>query len=150
MARDTEKQQAVLDLLRDLKGVEPLKKLFWQELNHERVKEELPMGGWAQPAKDALAEPPLLLAGAGEKEEFHVIYNRLKSDKLLLGDERPVVNRLLRDHPYSLFVFSNASQDRWHFLNVKYDSSVERRTEPASLLRDTRDTRAVDFCAWVS
>lgn len=35
--------------------------------------------------------------------------------------------RLLRDHPYALFVFSNASQDHWHFLNVKYDGQSEKR-----------------------
>jgi len=45
----------------------------------------------------------------------------------LLGQERPVVNQLLREHPYGLFVFSNLSQDHWHFINVKYDAETEKR-----------------------
>jgi hypothetical protein len=44
-----------------------------------------------------------------------------------MGLERPVVSRLLQDHPYALFVFSNSKQDRWHFLNVKHDDDVQRR-----------------------
>ncbi len=41
--------------------------------------------------------------------------------------ERPVVSRMLAEHPYALFVLSNAEQDRWHFLNVKYDESLSKR-----------------------
>src|SRR3989454_6084130 len=44
-----------------------------------------------------------------------------------LGGERPVVLRLLNEHPYTLFVFSNSAQDRWHFLNVKYDETSNKR-----------------------
>jgi hypothetical protein len=36
-----ERQQTVLDLLRNLRGLEPLKELFWSELNYERVNEPL-------------------------------------------------------------------------------------------------------------
>lgn len=69
----------------------------------------------------------MLFAGGGENGDFHVIYGRLASDRLLLGAERPVVTRLLREHPYALFVFSNKTQDRWHFLNVKYADTAEKR-----------------------
>ncbi len=33
----------------------------------------------------------------------------------------------MRDHPYALFVFSNKTQDHWHFINVKYDEESEKR-----------------------
>jgi hypothetical protein len=66
------------------------------------------------------------LAG-GTDNDFHVIYARLASNQLLLGQERPVVSRLLRDHPYALFVFSNATQNHWHFLNVKDDEHIDKR-----------------------
>jgi hypothetical protein len=46
---------------------------------------------------------------------------------LLLGQERPVVNQLIKDHPYGLFIFSNQAQDHWHFINVKYDAEAEKR-----------------------
>ena len=122
-----ERQQNVLDLLKGLRGIEPLKELFWSELNYQRVNEPLSRRGWTETANKALAEDPVLFAGAGENNDFHVIYARLASDRLLLGHERPVVSRLLRAHPYALFVMSNASQDRWHFLNVKYDEKGEKR-----------------------
>ncbi len=44
-----------------------------------------------------------------------------------MGAERPVVSRLLQQHPYALFVFSDDQQNRWHFLNVKYDSDAQKR-----------------------
>jgi len=35
--------------------------------------------------------------------------------------------QLLREHPYGLFIFSNQTQDHWHFINVKYDAETEKR-----------------------
>ncbi len=99
-----ERQQTVLELLRDLRGLEPLKELFWSELNYERVNQPLSRRDWTDTAAKALREDPILFAGGGENNEFHVIYARLASNQLLLGSERPVVSRLLRDHPYALFV----------------------------------------------
>lgn len=122
---EVERQQAVQNLLQGMRGIEPLKKLFWTELNYDRTNSPLPRKGWGDQASGALAEDPLLFATGGKA--FQVIYARLKSEKLLMGMERPVVSRMLQDHPYALFVFSNAQQDRWHFLNVKYDDDVRRR-----------------------
>jgi len=122
-----ERQQAVLDLLKGLRGIEPLKELFWSELNYQRVNEPLSRRGWTDSAAHALADDPVLFASGGENNDFHVIYGRLASDRLMLGNERPVVSRLVKEHPYALFVFSNKAQDRWHFLNVKYDDTAEKR-----------------------
>lgn len=122
-----ERQQTILELLKNLRGLEPLKELFWSELNYERVNQPLPRREWTDTAAQALAEDPILFAGGGANDEFHVIYARLISDRLLLGQERPVVSRLLKDHPYALFIFSNTTQDRWHFLNVKYDEKSDKR-----------------------
>src|SRR5437879_2106062 len=122
-----ERQQNVLDLLKELRGIEPLKKLFWSELNYQRVNQPLSRRGWSEAATRALTEAPVLFAGGGEDNAFHVIYCRLASDALARGLERPVVNHLLREHPYALFVFSNKDQTGWHFLSVKYDDQAERR-----------------------
>lgn len=122
-----ERQQSILGLLKDFRGPNPLKNLFWSELNYERVNKSLSRRGWTDTANKALAEDPVLFAAGGQDDSFHVIYARLASDRLLLGHERPVVSRLLRDHPYALFVFSNHTQDRWHFLNVKYDDKTDKR-----------------------
>jgi type I restriction-modification system DNA methylase subunit len=121
----TQRQQSVLGLLQTLKGLEPLKKLFWTELNYDKANSPISRKGWGEQASSALVDDPMLFATGGK--DFHVIHARLKSEKLLMGDERPVVSRLLQNHPYSLFIFSNASQDQWHFLNVKYDDDVQKR-----------------------
>lgn len=122
---EVERQQAVQNLLHGMRGIEPLKKLFWTELNYDRTNSPLPRKGWGDQASGALAEDPLLFATGGKA--FQVIYARLKSEKLLMAMERPVVSRMLQDHPYALFVFSNAQQDRWHLINVKYDDEVQKR-----------------------
>lgn len=122
---DIELRQSVYDLLSSLRGLEPLKKLFWSELNYERENQTLSRRNWTDKAVEALAEDPILLASGGG--DFQVIYARLNSNQLLLNLERPVVTQLLKEHPYALFIFSNANQERWHFLNVKYDVKQEKR-----------------------
>jgi len=122
-----EREQRVLALIKDFCGLEPLKKLFWSELNYDRVNQPLSRRGWSQTAANALAEDPILFAGGGQNNDFHVVYSRLPQDRLLLGQERPVVTQLLREHPYGLFIFSNQSRDHWHFINVKYDAEAEKR-----------------------
>jgi len=115
MAR-TDLQQSVLDLLKNLRGLEPLKQLFWSELNYDRVNQPLSRRGWSESIASFLTEDPILFAGGGENNDFHVIYSRLASDRLLLGHERPVVTRLMKDHPYSLFILSNKNQNLWHLI----------------------------------
>jgi len=108
-----------MEILASLDGLDPLKELFWSELNYERVNEPISRRGWGRAAREAVAENPVLFAAGGADDAFHVIYARPDSPKLLRGLERPVVSRLLQDHPYALFVFSNEAQDRWHFVNHK-------------------------------
>lgn len=117
--RQPEFQQSILDILSSLQGLNPLKELFWSELNYDRENQPLSRRGWSDTVSQLLAEDPLLLASADS--EFHIIYGRLQSERLLASDQRPVVNQLLNNHPYALFIFSNSTQDQWHFLNVKYD-----------------------------
>ena len=119
-----ERQQTVLELLRDLRGLDPLKELFWSDLNYERVNQPFSRRDWTETAAKALEEDPVLFAGGGENNEFHVSYVRLASNQLLLRQERPVVSRLLRDHPYALFVFSNTAQDRSKGLVKKCQASA--------------------------
>ena len=128
MAR-IELQQSVLDLLRNLHGLEPLKQLFWSELNYQRINQPLSRRGWSDTTAKLLADDPLLFAGGGESNDFHVIYARMRSDRLPLGHERPIVSRFTKDHPYALFIISNEDQDLWHFINVKFDEETEKRRQ---------------------
>jgi type I restriction-modification system DNA methylase subunit len=122
-----ERKQTVLKLLEQLRGLDALKELFWTELNYERENKPLSMRGWPDSTRNALADDPILFASGGEDQAFHVLYCRLASDSLQKNLERPIVNQLIREHPYCLFVFSDKSQSSWHFLNVKYDDKAERR-----------------------
>jgi hypothetical protein len=76
-------------------------------------------------ASSALGVEPLVLASGGEK--FPAVYARGKLYQLRMDLERPVVSQLLLAPPNCLFVFSNDSQDRWLFLNVKRDGEREKR-----------------------
>jgi len=118
-----DRQQAIWSILSDFQGLDSLKQLFWSELNYDRVDTPLSRRDWPPAARDALREDPRLFAKRGD---FHVVYGRLHSPgKLHITHERAVVNRLLRDHPLALFVFSDAQQRNWHFVNVKYDSQED-------------------------
>src|SRR5438046_3037567 len=120
-------QQSVLDLLENLNGLDPLKELFWNQLNYDRVNQSISRKGWNETASKALADDPLVFAGGGENNDFKIIVGRLNSEHVRIGMQRPVVNRLIRDFPYALFVFSNRDRNRWHFINVKYEENVSRR-----------------------
>jgi len=122
-----ERQQMVLNILQNLRDLGGLKQLFWEELNYERENKPLSVRGWPDSARSALADDPVLFASGGEDHAFHVVYCRLASNTLQRNLERPVVNQLIREHPYCLFVFSDTSQSSWHFLNVRYGERAEKR-----------------------
>ena len=127
MHHDREHQKNLGQLLTDFRGIEPLRKLFWTELNYDRQNDGISRQDWTDTAKNALADDPVLFATGGTGDAFHVIYARLNSDRLLLTAERPVISKLLEDHPYTLFVFSNRERTDWHFVNVKYDTDDSER-----------------------
>ncbi|MDD4018636.1 MAG: Eco57I restriction-modification methylase domain-containing protein, partial [Kiritimatiellae bacterium] len=124
---EVERKQSVQDILADMRGLDGLKRLFWQELNYERENKPLSTRQWPESAKSTLAEDPVLFASGGEDKAFHVVYCRLAPAELKRGCQRPIVDYLLRDHPYALFVFSDKDESAWHFLNVKYDEQAEKR-----------------------
>ena len=125
MLHDLNHQENILNILQDFHGIEPLRELLWTELNYDRQNDGIPRQEWTDTAKNALADDPVLFATGGTDDAFHVIYARLNSDRLLLTAERPVISKLLEDHPYTLFVFSNRDQTDWHFVNVKYDETED-------------------------
>ena len=113
--------------LEQLRGLAALRTLFCADLGYRAIGQPLSRRGWCEHARSAPAEDPLLLAAAGEDGRFHIVYARLASPRLPLDAERLIVQRLLPDHPYALFVFTDAEQGRWHFVNVAYHAQPERR-----------------------
>jgi hypothetical protein len=122
-----ELQESVLNSLQNLKSLDALKKLFWSQLNYERVNKELSRRKLTDVVANELTDDPLLLASGGVNNAFQVIYARLSSEELSRQSERRVIDYLLKEHPYALFVFSNKLRSQWHFINVKYDNTLQKR-----------------------
>ncbi|MGH9943509.1 MAG: Eco57I restriction-modification methylase domain-containing protein, partial [Pyrinomonadaceae bacterium] len=122
-----ERQQAVHAILKQFHSLSALKQLVSSELSYDLVNKPLPRRTWTETAREALAADPVVVAEGGDKGAFHIVYAQLKGAGLPRGAERPVVTKLLEDHPYALFVFSNEAQDRWHFINVKHDEKGDKR-----------------------
>ena len=118
MPHDPDHQTDILNILENFHGIEPLRKLFWTELNYDHENTPLPY----QDKKDDLASEPVLWATGGADNAFHVIYTHLNSDRLLLTAERRVITQLLKNHLYALFIFSNRDQTEWHIVNVRHDA----------------------------
>lgn len=123
-----DRTHAIHSLLKQFEGLEPLKQLFWTELNYPRINRPISRNQWTEAQRSLLAEDPILFAGAGDDQGFQIVYARLDSSRLLLTAERTVVSRLQREHPHALFVFSNDSQDSWHFINVKQEAQEASRS----------------------
>jgi len=122
-----EPQAEVLDILKNFSGTEAMKELFWSTLNYNRASKQITRRGWTDSTASLLHEDPLLLATGGDGEAFRVVYARLAENRLFVGGERPVVSRLLKDNPYSLFLFSDRTQTNWHFVNVRLAEKTEER-----------------------
>ena len=90
-------RQSIYNLLEQLprRKVEVLKQLFWSELNYNRANEPLSTRDWPHSVAEHGAEPPTLLASAGQNDDFHIIYTRLKEEQLLLSPQRPIIGQLL-------------------------------------------------------
>jgi len=121
MAKDTETR--VHNILGQLRGLDKARELF-SELNYDPAHDPISRKGWGEAVANALAEDPQIIAC---HDDFKIIYARLDSDGLFLGDERPVVNRLLKECPYLLCLFSDRQQQQWHFVNIKYDEDIKKR-----------------------
>jgi hypothetical protein len=121
MAGDTETK--VHDIIRNLRSVGKARELF-AELNYDPAHDPISRKGWGEAAANTLAEDPQIIAC---HDDFKIIYARLDSDGLFLGDERPVVNRLLKECPYLLCLFSDRQHQQWHFVNIKYDEEIKKR-----------------------
>jgi hypothetical protein len=65
----------------------------------------------------------LRTVATGGDGEFKVIYVRLRAS-LSRACERTLIAKLLAENGRALFVFSDAEQRQWHFVNVKYKEGM--------------------------
>ena len=123
--------ETILPILQNFHGTEPLKQLFWVELNYDRVNTHI--DNLPKSTVDLVAETPLCLATGGRDNDFHVIYVKLKTERLRKTDERQIITHLQTRYPDALYVFSNCEQDHWHFVNVKLTREKQGSTEQQRL-----------------
>jgi len=126
-------EQSVYDLLQAMaqgsRDAMPI--LFCRELSYPRVNRPISTRGWPKPAVDALQGAPTLVAAtqADGGSAFCIVHARLapggQSSPLSLAAERQVVNQLLRDYPYGLYLFSTADDTHWHLVNVRWERESE-------------------------
>ena len=119
--------QQIRELLNEFQGIEPLRKLFWVELNYNR--ENTPIDNLPESAASLVAADPLHFATGGKDSDFYIIYVQLKTEKLRKTDERQIITHLQTRYPDALYVFSNSRQDYWHFINVKLTREKQEKTE---------------------
>ena len=123
-AQNTER---ILTLLQNLRGIEPLRQLFWVALNYHRIDE--PIENIPEAIADCLAEAPRRFAAGGSDKDFHILYARLNTDTPRKTAERRLIAHLQTRFPHALYIFSNLAQDHWHFVNVTLvrEASEERK-----------------------
>ena len=46
MPQDLNHQENILNILQDFQGLDPLRELFWTELNYDRYNDGIPRGDW--------------------------------------------------------------------------------------------------------
>jgi hypothetical protein len=107
----------VYDALKNLKDLSDARELM-SLLNYEYDSAPLRMGRLPDDTLAVMAGEPQIIARHGD---FKVIHTQFKGQRLPLGHERKIIEGLLTDHPYSLFLFSDDNHADWHFVNVKHE-----------------------------
>jgi hypothetical protein len=131
-----DKQQRVFEILRQMPtaGLAAARRLFSGELGYRPADEPLLLPDSPGPLSEFLLGAPILLASHESPEgSFDVIYCRLLpapghlASPLSLVAERSVVGRLLPEHPFALFIFSDPGERTWHLVNVPHYPGPARR-----------------------
>ncbi|MDI6784919.1 MAG: hypothetical protein QME64_12615, partial [bacterium] len=83
MVRALDFEQNIFKLLKNLNGLNPLKQLFWSELNYDQANAPISRRNFPESSKPALADDPVIFATGGTDTQFHLIYCRLAETRLL-------------------------------------------------------------------
>jgi len=116
-----EVERHVYGTLRELDSLDRLTELFCSYLNYDYSGSMVSKRDW----KEEVAVSAQSLQFVATHNDFHIIFCEI--ERLLLGIERPIINQILRQYPYTLLVFSDSSYQNWHFVNIKYDEEVKNR-----------------------
>ncbi|MBC8416455.1 MAG: N-6 DNA methylase, partial [Candidatus Cloacimonetes bacterium] len=109
----------MIDLLRNLKNKEDIQNLFIEHLNYSHSS-----GSISSSLSDKLRKEIISIEKIAEQDTFIIIYCILP--KLLKGSERPISIQISKTFTYNLIIFSNETEDEFHFTNLKY---LEKKKE---------------------
>jgi hypothetical protein len=126
-------QNQVYDVLRGLDSPDKLAELFCSHLNYQYSGDVVSQRDWKPQIVDSIRKLQLVAT----HDDFHVILCEI--DRLLLGIERPIINQILKQHPYTLVIFSDSPRQNWHFVNIKYDDEIKNRRLFRHFVRKFKD-----------
>jgi len=112
-----------IEELKNIDNVDKLTDIFTHRLNYDYELSPISTRYWKEDLADYILDKDIKLLA--KHEDFHIIYCRLEN--LLLGVERPIVNQLLKEHPYLLIIFADKFHKNLHFVNIKYDEEIKNR-----------------------
>lgn len=103
--------------------------LVTHTLGYDFVNKPVATPKWNKELRQLLfkQEPPTVVAGTDSG--FKIILITLEDNRLLLTEQRRIIERLLKDDSTlrALFVVTNDDQSRWHFVNVPENTTDKRR-----------------------
>lgn len=113
-----QKLLAIQGVLRHFRSTSDAKELFCSLLNYEPASEQLSMRSWPDSVSKVLDGPPTVIAN---RNGFKVVALRLSADVLRRGDERVVIQRIVKDDPTFRggIVVCDRSQTQWEIVNFK-------------------------------
>lgn len=110
----------------DLDGERALRNLLEHELGYDTEDSLISVGAFAPGIEEEITAEPTLIASTAKDGRFTVIYVQLTTTgKLSLTTERKIIERLKKSYPYSLYVFSDAEDKLWHFVNAPLDHEAQ-------------------------
>ncbi len=103
--------------------------LVTHTLGYDFVNKPVSTPNWANEIRQLLfkQKPPIVVAQSDSG--FKIILITLADERLLLTEQRQIIERLLKDNNTlrALFVVTNGNQSHWHFVNVPENTTDKRR-----------------------
>ncbi len=127
-ARLNEMEGALRRLFKKEEGNDPILDLMVHTLNYPHASAPVPVGKWPRELRALLLgkQSPHVIAETASG--FKVILIGMENPKLLLMEQRQIIERMLKDNPSlrALFIVTNKEHAQWHFVNVREGISGKR------------------------
>jgi len=96
---------------------------IFSKLNYDPSNENISTKKWKRDIAHFIVDNNIRILARHDK--FLVYFCKLTN--LLLKNERPIINELLKEHPYSLFIFADENMNNWQWVNAKYDENKQSK-----------------------